>query len=182
MAGAGLGAMILPIFAQTIITRSGWRAAYLSLGSTRAAAQLALYPGTWHSPTRICSCRTFWTDLAARPALLCLLDYCRRPVREFDQHERSRHAPICCADRSRHHRRRRCVMRVLAWWFEPAGQDWSRLAAEPIFRGARRLYREPNDRGGIFLLSRANSFAAGRLAAGLIGAGAGGEAPLRPTC
>src|ERR1700758_4198325 len=32
MVGAGLGAMILPVFAQTVITRSGWRAAYASLG------------------------------------------------------------------------------------------------------------------------------------------------------
>src|SRR5271154_5801837 len=32
MVGAGLGAMILPVFAQAIISRAGWRAAYLSLG------------------------------------------------------------------------------------------------------------------------------------------------------
>ena len=32
MVGAGLGAMILPVVAQSIISRSGWRAAYASLG------------------------------------------------------------------------------------------------------------------------------------------------------
>src|ERR1700689_1951543 len=32
MVGAGLGAMILPVVAQFIISRSGWRAAYASLG------------------------------------------------------------------------------------------------------------------------------------------------------
>src|SRR5664279_3701334 len=32
MVGAGLGAMILPVFAQSIITRFGWRPAYISLG------------------------------------------------------------------------------------------------------------------------------------------------------
>ncbi len=32
MVGSGLGAMILPVVAQTIISRSGWRAAYLALG------------------------------------------------------------------------------------------------------------------------------------------------------
>ena len=32
MVGSGLGAMILPVVAQTIITRSGWRAAYAALG------------------------------------------------------------------------------------------------------------------------------------------------------
>ena len=32
MVGAGMGAMILPVVAQSIISRSGWRAAYASLG------------------------------------------------------------------------------------------------------------------------------------------------------
>jgi MFS family permease len=32
MVGAGLGAMILPVVAQSVISRSGWRAAYASLG------------------------------------------------------------------------------------------------------------------------------------------------------
>ena len=32
MVGSGLGAMILPVIAQTIISRSGWRAAYAALG------------------------------------------------------------------------------------------------------------------------------------------------------
>jgi MFS family permease len=32
MVGAGLGAMILPVVAQSIISRSGWRTAYASLG------------------------------------------------------------------------------------------------------------------------------------------------------
>jgi len=44
MAGAGLGSMILPFFAQTIISRAGWRAAYLSLGSLALAVGL---PMTW---------------------------------------------------------------------------------------------------------------------------------------
>src|SRR5579864_9262238 len=32
MVGAGLGAMILPVLAQSVITHSGWRSAYASLG------------------------------------------------------------------------------------------------------------------------------------------------------
>src|ERR1700689_545419 len=32
MVGAGLGAMILPVIAQAVVTRSGWRTAYLTLG------------------------------------------------------------------------------------------------------------------------------------------------------
>ena len=48
MAGAGLGAMILPVVAQSIISRSGWRAAYAitrrSCIVTWLAPQLALHP------------------------------------------------------------------------------------------------------------------------------------------
>ena len=32
MVGAGLGAMILPVVAQAVVTRSGWRTSYLTLG------------------------------------------------------------------------------------------------------------------------------------------------------
>src|ERR1700685_2440346 len=41
MVGAGLGAMILPVFAQAIIRRSGWRAAYASLGGLALLLGLA---------------------------------------------------------------------------------------------------------------------------------------------
>lgn len=44
MAGAGLGSMILPFFAQTLISRAGWRAAYLGLGCLALAVGLPL---TW---------------------------------------------------------------------------------------------------------------------------------------
>jgi hypothetical protein len=51
MVGAGLGAMILPVVAQSIISRSGWRAAYASLGGLALllglAPQLALHPRAW---------------------------------------------------------------------------------------------------------------------------------------
>src|SRR5208282_4304843 len=44
MAGAGLGSMILPFFAQTIISRAGWRAGYLTLGGIALVVGLPL---TW---------------------------------------------------------------------------------------------------------------------------------------
>src|ERR1700734_3487614 len=45
MVGAGLGAMVLPVVAQSIISRSGWRAAYASLGGL---ALLLGLPLSWH--------------------------------------------------------------------------------------------------------------------------------------
>ena len=139
MVGAGLGAMILPVVAQSIISRSGWRAAYvvsrLSCLAARLAAQLALHPRTRRGNRHaVCSGCAFWNDVAARPSLFCLLDYRRHPFREFDQHERSDHATLRVADGSRNHARRCGVMRVHAWWFERAGQDRCGLAAGPIFR------------------------------------------------
>jgi MFS family permease len=44
MVGAGLGAMILPVIAQSVATRFGWRAAYVSLG---ALALLLGLPLSW---------------------------------------------------------------------------------------------------------------------------------------
>src|SRR5262249_35015598 len=44
MVGAGLGAMILPVIAQAVVTRSGWRAAYAALG---AIALLLGLPLSW---------------------------------------------------------------------------------------------------------------------------------------
>lgn len=44
MCGAGLGAMILPLLAQTVVSRAGWRAAYLALGGL---ALLIALPLTW---------------------------------------------------------------------------------------------------------------------------------------
>jgi MFS family permease len=44
MVGAGLGSMILPVVAQSIISRSGWRAAYASLGGL---ALLLGLPMSW---------------------------------------------------------------------------------------------------------------------------------------
>src|ERR1700730_14935481 len=45
MVGSGLGAMILPVVAQSVISRYGWRAAYLSLGCLALFVGLAL---SWH--------------------------------------------------------------------------------------------------------------------------------------
>ncbi len=44
MAGAGIGSIVLPVIAQTIVTRWGWRLAYLWLG---AMALVLGLPGTW---------------------------------------------------------------------------------------------------------------------------------------
>ena len=185
MVGAGLGALILPVVAQAIISRSGWRAAYFSLGCLALllglAAELALYLRTWRDSARDCPCFSFWTDVAARPALLRFLDYRRHPFRELDQHEWSDHATFRVADGSRNHARRCGVMRVHDWWFERARQDSVSGWLLDRFFGARvALVVNLITAAGIFLLAHASSFPAGCLAAALIGIGAGGEAAITP--
>ena len=60
---AGLGAMILPVFTQLLISRSGWRAAYASLGGLALLLGLPLSwryirergcPGSRNHPARHC--------------------------------------------------------------------------------------------------------------------------------
>ena len=154
MAGAGLGAMILPVVAQSIISRSGWRAAYASLGGL---ALLLGLPLSWRYirergaiGNKGRSGRTFGNDMAARPAFFCLLDYHRHSFREFDQHEWRDHSPVRTADRSRPHRRKCGTLRVHTRWIKSAGQDCGGLAAGPIFRAACRACHQPHYRAGDF--------------------------------
>ena len=154
MVGSGLGAMILPVVAQSIISRSGWRAAYAALGGI---ALLLGLPLSWRYIRERGSLKAesapvahSGMTLAARPAFLCFLDYRRRPVREFDQHEWSDHSDVRIADGPRNHGQRRGAVRVHTGWLEPARPGRSRLAAGPVFRGARRFCNNPLHRVGNF--------------------------------
>ena len=70
MVGSGLGAMILPVVAQSIISRSGWRAAYAALGGI---ALLLGLPLSWRYirergsvQGRVRSSRAFWNDAGSK--------------------------------------------------------------------------------------------------------------------
>ncbi len=130
MVGAGLGAMILPVIAQSVVTRSGWRASYLTLGIARsvawASAELALHSRSWYDE-EIFECRrscALGTHLAARSEHLCILDHRRGPVCEFDQHERSDHASFGAVDRPRDHSRRCRLVRIASRWYQ---HTWAEL-------------------------------------------------------
>ena len=152
MVGSGLGAMILPVVAQTIITRSGWRAAYLSLGCLalllglplswryirerglirHESAPVAHSGMTWQQGLRSFA---FWIIVA----VLCVSSISMNgAITQMSAllTDRGITAGGCGA------------MRVHAWWIEPAWQDRRGLAAGPIFWSARRLCGEPGYRGG----------------------------------
>jgi MFS family permease len=184
MVGAGLGAMILPVVAQTIISRSGWRASYASLGCIAALLGLPLtwryvrerveirrdsapvvHPGmTWQQG--LCSF-AFWIIVAALfigsismngaiTHLVALLT---------DRGITPSEAALCASMLGGSS----LIGRIGVGWlldrfFGP------RVAFAVTLIAAM----------GLFLLARANSFPAGCLGAGLIGIGAGGEAAITP--
>jgi MFS family permease len=184
MVGAGLGAMILPVFAQAIITRAGWRSAYLSLGvlalllglplswcyvrdrgsERRGAAPVEHSGQPWQQGLRSYA---FWIIVAvlfvssismngAITHLSALLT--DRGITPGD-------AAICASLLGGSS----LLGRVVVGWLLDR------------FFGARvALAINLVTAAGIFLLARAGSFPAGCFAAALIGVGAGGEAAITP--
>ncbi len=184
MVGAGLGAMILPVFAQAIITRAGWRAAYLSLGGLalllglplswryvrdrgserRDAAPFEHSGQLWQQGLRSYA---FWIIVAvlfvssismngAITHLSALLT--DRGITPGD-------AAVCASLLGGSS----LLGRVAVGWLLDR------------FFGARvALAINLATAAGIFLLARAGSFPAGCFAAALIGIGAGGEAAITP--
>jgi predicted MFS family arabinose efflux permease len=185
MVGAGLGSMILPVFAQTIISRFGWRAAYLSLGCLALLLGLPLSwryivergvvrseesaPATHAGQTWQQGLRSFafWIIVAilfvssismngAITQLSALLT--DRGVTPGD-------AALCASVFGGSS----VLGRIGVGWLLDR------------FFGARvALVVNLITAAGIFLLACASSFPAGCLAAALIGIGAGGEAAITP--
>lgn len=184
MVGAGLGAMILPVVAQYIIGRSGWRAAYGSLGGLALLLGLPLswryirernsdehksaaadYSGmTWQQGLRSFS---FWIITAilfvssismngAITQLSALLTDRGIPAGD---------AALCASILGGSS----LLGRVVVGWL-----------LDRFFGPRVALAINLITALGIFLLARATSFPAGCLAAALIGVGAGGEAATTP--
>ena len=184
MAGAGLGSMILPFLAQTIISRAGWRAGYLSLGGL---ALLVGLPLTWrYVHERAPVPHSF--EPASPPGMTWQQGLRTFPfwiivavlfVSSVAMNGTITHLAALLTDRG----------------ITPGGAALSasmlggsslvgRLAVGWVldrFFGARvgfMVYLITA--GGILLLARAENLFMGCVAAGLIGVGAGGEADITP--
>jgi MFS family permease len=184
MVGAGLGAMILPVFAQTIISRSGWRAAYVSLGCLalllglplswryivergrvrQESAPVAHSGLTWQQGLRSYA---FWIIVAVLF------------VSSISMNGAITHLSALLTDRGITPGDAALCASLLGGssLLGRIGVGW----LLDRFFGARVAFVVSLITAvGIFLLARANSFPAGCLAAALIGVGAGGEAAITP--
>jgi len=184
MVGAGLGSMILPVVAQSVISHSGWRAAYASLagiafllglplswryirerGETdRTSAPVAHSGTTWQQGVRsfpfwIVTAILFVSSISMNGAITHL------SALLTDRGITPKDAALCAAILGGSSLLGRVAVGALL----------DRFFGPRVALGINLLTAL-----GIFLLARAGSFAAGGLAVALIGIGAGGEAAITP--
>jgi MFS family permease len=184
MVGAGLGAMVLPVFAQSIISRAGWRAAYLSLGCLAMLLGLppswryvrerglarqeqgpAVHSGmTWQQGLRSYA---FWIIVAVLFVSSISMNGAITQLSALltDRGITPGNAALCAS------------MLGGSSLFGRIGVGW---LLDRFFGARVALVVSLITAGGIFLLARANTFPAGCIAAALIGLGAGGEAAITP--
>jgi MFS family permease len=194
MVGAGLGAMILPVLAQTIITRSGWRAAYLSLGCVSlllglplswlyvrdrtesspdsanhdslpiASAALGHFGMTWQQGL---GSFAFWIIVT----VLCVSSISMNgAITQLsalltDRGITAGGAALCAS---------------LLGGSSVLGRIGVGWLLDRFFGARVAFVISLTTAAGIFLLARANSFSLGCVAAALVGVGAGGEAAITP--
>jgi MFS family permease len=184
MVGSGLGAMILPVVAQAVISRSGWRAAYLALG---CIALLLGLPLSWRyirerglvepqSAPVAHSGKTWQQGLKSFPFWIIVAVLC---VSSISMNGAITQMSALLTDRGITASGAALCASILGGssLFGRVGVGW----LLDRFFGARVAFViSLSTAAGIFLLARANNFPAGCLAAALIGIGAGGEAAITP--
>jgi MFS family permease len=184
MVGAGLGAMILPVVAQSVISRLGWRAAYGSLGGLAlllglplswryirerpsigvGAAAVAHSGKTWQQGLRsfafwIITAILFVSSISMNGAITHL------SALLTDRGLTAGNAALCASVLGGSS----LLGRVSVGWL-----------LDRFFAPHAALAINLLTALGIFLLARASSVPAGCLATALIGIGAGGEAAVTP--
>jgi MFS family permease len=184
MVGAGLGAMILPVVAQSITSRSGWRAAYASLGGLalllgmplswryirerevigHGFAPVAHAGMTWQQGLRsfafwIITAILFVSSISMNGAITHL------SALLTDRGLSAGNAALCASVLGGSS----LLGRIVVGWL------LDRFFAPQVAFAINLITAL-----GVFLLARASSFPAGCLAAALIGIGAGGEAAITP--
>ncbi len=184
MVGAGLGAMILPVVAQSIISRSGWRAAYASLGGL---ALLLGLPFSWryirergaigNEAAPVAHCGMTWQQGLRSFAFWIITAILF--VSSISMNGAITHLSALLTDRGLTAGKAALCASVLGG-SSLLGRIVVGWLLDRFFGPRVALVINLITALGIFLLARANSFPAGCLAAALIGVGAGGEAAITP--
>jgi MFS family permease len=184
MLGAGLGAMILPLVAQTIISRSGWRAAYLLLGGIALVFGLAptwAYvherPQTPGDPAPVASSGMTWQQgVRTYPFWIIVVALF---LGSLSMNGAITHMAALLTDRGVTAGNAALCASLLGGLSVLARLGVGSLLDR--YSGGRvAMFVYLATAGGIFLLARAGTFVTGCLAAALIGVGAGGEADITP--
>jgi MFS family permease len=184
MVGAGLGAMILPVVAQTIISRSGWRAAYASLGGL---ALLLGLPLSWrfirerdasgHESAPVAHSGMTWQRGLSSFAFWIITAILF--VSSISMNGAITHLSALLTDRGLTAGKAALCASVLGG-SSLLGRIVVGWLLDRFFGPRVAFVINVVTAVGIFLLARANGFLAGCLAAALIGIGAGGEAAITP--
>jgi len=186
MLGAGLGAMILPLIAQAIVTQSGWRTAYLSLGL------LALFLGLPLSWRYIIERGPIQEEKEAVPVVHSGLTW-QQGMRSFafwiivavlfvgsiSMNGAITHLSALLTDRGITPGDAALCASILGG-SSVLGRIGTGWLLDRFFGARVAFVVTLISAGGVFFLARAGSFAAGAFAAALIGIGAGGEAAITP--
>jgi MFS family permease len=184
MVGAGLGAMILPIVAQSIISRSGWRVAYAALGGL---ALLLGLPLSWRyirerrvigrDPAAVVHSGTTWPQGLRSFAFWIITTILF--VSSISMNGAITHLSALLTDRGLTAGSAALCASILGG-SSLLGRIVVGWLLDRFFGPRVAFVINLITALGIFLLARANSFPAGCLAAALIGIGAGGEAAITP--
>jgi MFS family permease len=184
MVGAGLGAMILPVVAQSIISWYGWRAAYASLGGL---ALLLGLPLSWRyirerSVTGIKSASVTHSGMTWQQGLRGSAFWIITAilfVSSISMNGAITHLSALLTDRGLTAGTAALCASILGG-SSLLGRIVVGWLLDRFFGPRVALAINLITALGIFLLARASSFPAGCLAAVLIGVGAGGEAAITP--
>jgi MFS family permease len=184
MVGAGLGAMILPVVAQSVISRAGWRATYASLGGL---ALLLGLPLSWHyirergvvghNSAPVAHAGMTW-QLGLRSFAFWIITAILF-VSSISMNGAITHLSALLTDRGLTAGSAALCASVLGG-SSLLGRIVVGWLLDRFFGPRVALAINLITALGIFLLARATSFPAGCLAAALIGVGAGGEAAITP--
>ncbi len=184
MVGAGLGAMILPVVAHSIISRSGWRVAYASLGGL---ALLLGLPLSWryireHGASGNESSLVPQSGMTWQQGLRSFAFWIITAIlfaSSISMNGAITHLSALLTDRGLTPGRAALCASILGG-SSLLGRIVGGWLLDRFFGPHVALVINLITASGIFLLARANSFAEGCVAAALIGIGAGGEAATTP--